>query len=118
MAIGKVIKGDGSAVDAALQDSPRPALRPPRAGVVNAEEYEARTTANQIIADARKEAERIIAEAESKRDAKLAEGREEGRQDGLAQVTDVIIKAKLARDEMLASAEPEAVKLALKIAEK
>src|SRR6478735_8155783 len=114
----KVIKGDGSSAEVSIPDSPRPALRPPRAGVVNAEEYEARTTAQQIIADAKKDAERIIADAEAKRDAKLAEGREEGRQEGLGQVTELIVKAKRVRDEMLASAEPEAVKLALKIAEK
>lgn len=118
MAIGKVIKGGESPVDNALAESPRPALRPPRAGVVNAEEFEARSSAQQIIKDAEEKAKAILAEAEAKRDAKLAEGREEGRQEGLAQVTDLILKAKLQRDELLAQAEPEAVKLALKIAEK
>lgn len=118
MAIGKVIKGEGSA-EAVSTDAPnRPALRPPRAGVVGAEEFEARQGASTIIKDAEERARQIIAEAEGKRDAMLAEGRELGRQEGLGQMTELLLKAKVARDEMLASVEPEAVKLALKIAEK
>lgn len=117
MAIGKVIKGEGAAEAAA--DAPvRPALRPPRAGVVSSDEYEARTEASKIIQEAKLEAERIKAEAEAKREEKFAEGREAGRQEGLAQMTEVLAKAKLARDKMLESAENEAVKLAIKIAEK
>ncbi|MBM4380254.1 MAG: type III secretion system stator protein SctL [Deltaproteobacteria bacterium] len=115
MAIGKVIKGEGT-MDAP-DTSARPAFKPSR-GVVGAEEFEARTTATQIVTDAQKKAEQIIAEAEAKRDAMLAEGREAGRQEGLAQLTETLVKARLARDAMLAAAEPEAVKLALKIAEK
>src|SRR3954447_25922967 len=106
MAIGKVIKGDGSSSEASLSDSPRPALRPPRAGVVNSEEFEARNDAKGIIQQAQEKARQILADAEAKRDAKLADGREEGRQEGLASVTDLIVKAKIARDEMLASVEP------------
>ena len=42
MAIGKVIKGDGLAESVVVATSERPALRPPRAGVMNAEVFEAR----------------------------------------------------------------------------
>ena len=118
MAIGKVIKGEGSG-DSGAGDAPvRPVLRPPRAGVVGAEEFEARQSAQSIVADATERAKSIIAEAEAQRDAKLAEGREAGRQEGYGSVTELLLKAKVASDEMLASVEPEAVKLALRIAEK
>lgn len=115
MAIGKVIKGESS-IDPG-ETAARAALKPSR-GVVGAEEFEARTTANQILAEAQRRAEQLVAEAEMKRDAMLAEGREAGRQEGLAQLTETLVRARLQRDAMLAAAEPEAVKLALKIAEK
>src|SRR4051812_725358 len=102
MAIGKVIKGEGSGQESpSAEASNRPVLRPPRAGVVGAEEFEARQDASGIIKNAKDEAARIIAEAEGKRDAMLAEGREIGRQEGLATMTELLLKAKVARDEML-----------------
>lgn len=118
MAIGKVIKGEGSGDSTSAEMSNRPVLRPPRSGVVGSDEFEARQGAAAIIKEAEERRAQIIAEAEGKRDAMLAEGREIGRQEGLATMTELLLKAKVARDEMLASVEPEAVKLALKIAEK
>ena len=49
--LNKVIRGDAATTDSPQYE--KPALRPPpRAGVVNAEEFEARTTAKDIINDA------------------------------------------------------------------
>ena len=76
--IGKVIKGDGR--DAAVAE--RPALAPPRrAGVLNAEEYEAHQTAKQIIADAQKKAEEIKAEALRFKEEVFAKARDEAKAD-------------------------------------
>ncbi|HZI04038.1 MAG TPA: flagellar assembly protein FliH, partial [Archangium sp.] len=62
MAIGKVIKGDSGAEP--LPGGDRPVLRPPRPGVMNAEVFDARQTAQGIIEEAQKERERILAEAQ------------------------------------------------------
>lgn len=119
MAIGKVIKGGEPAPEPLAAEPPRSTVaRPVRAGVVNAEEFEARTTARKIIDDAQAEAARIQAEAEANRAKYIEEAKKEGRDLGLKEVTEIIARAKLHRDSMLAEAEGEAVKLALKIAEK
>jgi type III secretion protein L len=116
MAIGKVIKGDGSAEPVASPE--RPVLRPPRAGVMNAEVFEARQTAHGIVEEAQREKERIIAEAHREREEVLAKAREQGRQEGLAQATEILLRAKMQAGEMLASNERDTIALACKIAEK
>lgn len=117
MAIGKVIKGDMSAEVAATPDRPA-APRPTRAGVMNAEIFEARQSAQGIIEEANKEKERILAEAQREREDVLAKAREQGRQEGLAQASEVLLRAKMHAGEMLASNERDVIALACKIAEK
>jgi type III secretion protein L len=117
MAIGKVIKGDSAT------DSPpggeRPALRPPpRAGVMNAEVFDARQTAQGIIEEAQKEKERILAEAQKEREDVLAKAREQGKQEGMAQATEIILRAKMQAGDILARQEQDVVALACKISEK
>ena len=81
MAIGKVIKGDGSGeLAGAAERSVAP--RPTRAGVMNAEIFEARQSAQGIIEEANREKERILAEAQREREDVLAKAREQGRQEG------------------------------------
>ncbi len=116
MAIGKVIKGDGSGEPVAASE--RPVLRPPRAGVMNAEVFEARQSAQGIIEEANKEKERILAEAQREREEVLAKAREQGRQEGLAQSTEILLRAKMQAGEMLASNEQDIISLSCKIAEK
>lgn len=116
MAIGKVIKGDGSGEPAVVPE--RPALRPARAGVMNAEVFDARQSAQGIIEEAHREKERIHAEALREREEVLAKAREQGRQEGLAQATEVLLRAKLQAGEMLASQEKDVIALACRISEK
>ncbi|HLM44794.1 MAG TPA: FliH/SctL family protein [Myxococcaceae bacterium] len=117
MAIGKVIKGD-SAGDPSLS-SERPVLRPPpRAGVMNAEVFDARQTAQAIIEEAQKERERILAEAQKEREDVLAKAREAGKQEGMAQATELVLRAKMQAGDILARQERDVVALACKIAEK
>jgi type III secretion protein L len=117
MAIGKVIKGDGAAEPVVAQE--RPVLRaPPRAGVMNAEVFEARQGAQGILEEAQREKERILAEAQRERDEMLAKAREQGRQEGLAQASELILRAKMQAGEILASQEKDLIQLACKIAEK
>jgi type III secretion protein L len=116
MAIGKVIKGDGT-VEPGLA-SERPVLRPPRAGVMNAEVFEARQGAQSILEDAQREKERILAEAQRERDELLAKTRDQGRQEGLAQATEIILRAKMQAGELLGNNERDVIALALRMAEK
>jgi type III secretion protein L len=117
MAIGKVIKGDGSgelAGSAERSVAPRPA----RAGVMNAEIFDARQSAQGIVEEANREKERILAEAQREREEVLAKAREQGRQEGLAQASEVLLRAKMQAGEMLANNEKDVIALACKIAEK
>ncbi|MBJ6763106.1 flagellar assembly protein FliH [Myxococcaceae bacterium JPH2] len=116
MAIGKVIKGDGTAEPAIPAE--RPVLRPPRAGVMNAEVFEARQGAHGILEDAQREKERILAEAQREREETIARAREQGRQEGLAQASEIILRAKMQAGEILASHERDVIELALKVAQK
>jgi type III secretion protein L len=115
MAIGKVIKGEGAPeAERASRVMPKPA----RAGVVNAEVYEAHQTAQQIIAAAEQKAQELIAAAEEQAQGIRAQAAEAGRQEGLAQVTELCVRAKRLAPEVLERAEHEIVALALKVAEK
>lgn len=117
MAIGKVIKG-GEVASEPAPTSERPMARPARAGVMNAEIFEARQSAQGIIEEAQREKERILAEAQKEREDVLAKAREQGRQEGLAQATEMLLRAKMQAGEMLASQEKDVIALACKIAEK
>ncbi|MFL5350591.1 MAG: FliH/SctL family protein [Hyalangium sp.] len=118
MAIGKVIKGDGPGADAVVSAERPLAARPTRAGVMNAEIFDARQSAQGIIEEAHKEKERILAEAQREREEVLAKAREQGRQEGLAQSTEVLLRAKMQAGQMLANNERDVIALACKISEK
>jgi len=112
----KIIKGE----DFPEPIPDRPAARSsPRSGaVVDAEVYDAHQQAKEIIEQARSEGARIVEKAQKERELALAEARKQGREEGLAQATEVIVRAKKEAGSYLAKAEPEIVKLALMIAEK
>ena len=118
MAIGKVIKGDAPASETVVRDERAALPRPARAGVMNAEIFEARQSAQSIIEEAQRERERILAEAEVEREAVLAKAQDQGRKEGLAQSNEAILRAKMQAREIVAGAEREIVELALKIAQK
>ncbi len=115
MAIGKVIKGEG--ISDPGTDA-RPALRPPRPGVVNAEVFDAHQSAQGIIEAAKKQAQELLDAAQLEKEKVFDEAREAGRQHGLAQVSEQLIRAKLLQTQVLEQAEKEVVALACKVAEK
>ncbi|SEK51671.1 type III secretion protein L [Stigmatella aurantiaca] len=114
MAIGKVIKGDVTPDPVPERSAPRPS----RAGVMNADVFEARQSAQGILEEAQREKERILAEAQREREDVLAKAREQGRQEGLAQATELLLRAKMQAGEMLAGQEKDVIALACRIAEK
>ncbi|MHB8878735.1 MAG: FliH/SctL family protein [Myxococcaceae bacterium] len=114
--VGKVIKGD--AVPEVVDRPDRPALRAPRPGVLNSEEFEARTTAQRIKDDAEKAAAEIVAEANRQRDEVFAKARDEAKAEVAAQSSAELAKAKMQAGQILAASENDLISLACKIAEK
>jgi type III secretion protein L len=111
MVIGKVIKGDPASEP--VGGGERPVLRPPRQGVMNAEVFEARQSAQGILEEAQREKERILEEARKEREEVLAKAREQGRQEGLAQASELILRAKMQAGQLLAQHERDAIALAI-----
>lgn len=86
--------------------------------VMNAEVFEARQSAQGIIEEARKERERILEEARKEREEVLTRAREQGREEGLAQATELVLRARMQAGDILVRQEREVVALACKVAEK
>lgn len=107
--IGKVIKSDGAAEQAAAR---------PRPGVLNAEEFEARQAAKGIIDEAQKQREEILAEAQKQRVEIFEKAKQEARAEMAAHAATELAKAKLQAGQLLAASEREMVELACRIAEK
>ncbi|MCA2978432.1 MAG: flagellar assembly protein FliH [Myxococcaceae bacterium] len=114
--LGKVIKsGEGGDP----HGSDKPILPPPRrGGVVNAEEFEAMTTAKQIVADAQKKAEEIKAEALRFKEEVFAKAREEAKADVQARAAEELARAKMQAGQIVAAAERDVLELALKMSAK
>jgi type III secretion protein L len=86
--------------------------------VIEGEIYDARLRAKQIIEDAMAEAEKIRASAEEYRKEQGEKGFEKGYQDGLAQATEILLRAREEYARLLHGAEAQMVKLAIKVARK
>lgn len=120
--IGKVIKGDSGE----LSPLAPPAgggggggsAPPPRRGVVNAEEYEAKTVGKQIIAEAQAKAEEIKAEALRFKEEVFAMARLEAKADVQARQAEELARAKVQAGQIVADSEKEVLELALKVAAK
>jgi type III secretion protein L len=114
--LGKVIKsGEGGEPHA----GDKPILPPPRrGGVVNAEEFEAMTTAKQIIADAQKKAEEIKAEALRFKEEVFSKARDEAKADVQARAAEELARAKMQAGQIVADAEKDVLELALKMSAK
>ena len=118
--IGKVIKGGGDSGEISPL-APPPAGGGgggPRRGVVNAEEFEARTVGKQIIADAQAKADEIKAEALRFKEEVFAKARDEAKADVQARAAEEIAKAKMQAGSIVAGAEKDVLDLALKVAAK
>jgi len=113
--VGKVIKrGDASSEPSGGE---KPLLRPPpRAGVLNAEEYEAHTQAKQIVLDAQRRADEIKAEAIRYKEEVFAKAKEEAKADVQARQAEEIARAKMEAGQIIENAEKDIVDLALAVA--
>lgn len=114
--IGKVIKS-GEAVEAPALEKPS-VPSPRRAGVLNAEEFEAHGKAKEIIAEAMKKAEEIKLEALHFKEEVFAKARDEAKAEVQARAAEELAKAKMQAGAILAEGTQDALELALKIAAK
>ena len=112
MGMGKVVKAEGTSEQAGA----RPAAA--RGGVLSAEVYDAHQAAQALREEAQRERERLLQAAQAECEALRAQAREEGRQEGLAQVSEQWVRAKLQAAALLQRGERESVALALRIAER
>ncbi len=87
-------------------------------GVIKAEIYTATSKAREILQKAQAEAEEIVRKAREEKDREKQDGFQSGYQEGLAQVTELLAKARIEYDHMLKSAGKDILNLAFKISEK
>ncbi len=117
--IGKVIKGDSGEISPLVPAAPAGGGGPPpRRGVVNAEEYEAKTVGKQIIAEAQARAEEIKAEALRFKEEVFAKARDEAKADVQARQAEELARAKMQAGQIIADSEKDVLDLALKVAAK
>jgi len=112
---GKIIKGD--LVDAASFHD-KTGVAPRRGNVVNAEEYEAHSTAKQIVLDAHKKAEEIKAEALRFREEVFSKAKEEAKIEIQTRAAEELTRAKIQAGQILAATDRDILELALKVAAK
>lgn len=118
----KILKGE--AVSGHIKSGSRPILGE-SSGVLNKKTLEAREKATSIIEEAdheadriRKDAAKVLAEVEAVREKARQDGFAEGREDGMAQATELITKFESLKEEFYQKAEPEMIALVMEIAEK
>ena len=118
--IGKVIKGgsDSGEISPLAPSGGGGSSPPARRGVVNAEEYEAKTVGKQIIAEAQAKADEIKAEALRFKEEVFAKARDEAKADVQARAAEEIARAKLQAGQIVADSEKQVLELALKVAAK
>ena len=118
--MGKILKGEqGQWVDSTLWGVGAPG------SIVSRERLLATDEAREILelagAEAlriRQEAERLLIEAVREKEAERARGLAEGRETGLAEVTERLAAIEIERERLLAGQEKEIVAMVLEIAQK
>ncbi len=110
--MGKVIKAEGASEPA----ESRPTAA--RGGVVSAGVYEAHQAAQALLDEARREREALLQAARAECEALREQAREQGRQEGLAAVSEQLVRAKQQAAAVLQRGERDCVALALRIVER
>lgn len=94
-------------------------------GVITRDEIHAQEKGGEIIREAqvqasriREEAQRLKAQVEAEREKARKEGYREGKEAGLSEVTEEVLKARGLKEKFLGECEPDVLKLVMTIAEK
>jgi len=85
---------------------------------IKKEVHDAKLQARQIISTAHMDALRLADNAQKDRESAMAAGRKEGYEAGLAEWNNILLDSNRRRDTLLENAEPEIVRLAVRVAEK
>lgn len=87
-------------------------------GLIKGDIYSASSRAREMLQKAQQDAEEIVRRAVEQRDKEKQDGYNAGYQEGLAQVTELLVKARTEYDAALKNASKDMLNLAFKIAEK
>ncbi len=100
------------------RSGPIPRQRQRQGGVIQRDELEARSKAQEIIQQAQYEADKIRSQAEEYRQRGYEEGYHQGYEEGKAHLTETILGLNRENEERFKQLEPQLVQLAVRIAEK
>ena len=112
----KVIKGKDKAPSSIKEDIGLGSIE--QDGIIRGEVYSASAKARELLKKAQQEAEEILKQAQEQGEKEREQGYQEGYQEGLAQATELLVKARLEHDQLLKNANKDLMDLAFKIAEK
>lgn len=87
-------------------------------GVIKGDIYSASARAREMIQKAQQDAEEIVRRAVEQKEKEKQDGYDAGYQEGLAQVTELLVKARTEYEASLKNASKDMLNLAFKIAEK
>jgi type III secretion protein L len=110
--MAKIIKGGG---DEPVRQAPSGG---PGQGIIKGEVFDASEEARRIESEAREKGASIVRAAREEADRIRENAREEGRAEAYAEANALLVKARMEREKIIASAEPQLVGLGRRIAEK
>ena len=112
----KVIKSKDKSASTVREDLSRDSIE--QDGIIRGEVYSASAKARELLQKAQQEAESILQKAEEAAQKQRQNGYDTGYQEGLAQTTELLMKARLEQEQFLKNANRDLMDLAFKIAEK
>ena len=112
----KVIKGKEKITSNLREDFARDSIE--QDGVIRGEVYSASAKARELLQKAQQEAEEIVRKAKEQSDELRKNGYDSGYQEGLADTTELMVKARMEHEQFLKNANRDVMDLAFKIAEK
>jgi type III secretion protein L len=112
----KIIKGKDKPASDFRDDLGRDSIE--QDGIIRGEVYSASAKARELLQKAQLEGEEILRKAKQKSEELRKSGYDAGYQEGLAQTTEQLLKARMEYEQFLRNANRELMDLAFKIAEK
>jgi type III secretion protein L len=112
----KVIKKEKISGSTVREDLGRESIE--QDGIIRGEVYSASAKARELLQKAQLEAEAILKKAEEESAKQRQTGYDTGYQEGLAQTTELLVKARTEQEQFLKNANRDLMDLAFKIAEK
>lgn len=116
--VGKIIKSGDAPPSLEPSSGTQARMQVARRAVVDSEEFDAHHRARDIVAQAEATAAHIRAKAQAEREEVFEQARQEGREEGLTEMTAELARAHQERGRMFKQLEPQVVKLAIQVAER